>query len=286
MHWQLRARTLELDRPIVVGIVNVTPDSFSDGGRLATPEAALAHARRLVAEGADVLDVGGESTRPQGAVPVSAAVERARVVPVVRLLRRALPDVPVSVDTVKAEVAEAVLDEGADAINDVSAFRLDPRMAQICAHAGCGVILMHSRGAVHDMGTFVHADYDGDAAGVVMAELRERVDHARRAGVAADRIVVDPGIGFAKRAATSLAMLAALPALAAWGYPVLVGVSRKRFIGEITGVREPQERVHGTTGANVAALCLGARLFRVHDARAAREALDVAWAVRGAGAPA
>jgi dihydropteroate synthase len=136
------------------------------------------------------------------------------------------------------------------------------------------------------LATFLLGVYDGYAAGVVLGELRERVDHARRAGVAADRIVVDPGIGFAKRAATSLAMLAALPALAAWGYPVLVGVSRKRFIGEITGVREPQERVHGTTGANVAALCLGARLFRVHDARAAREALDVAWAVRGAGAPA
>ena len=286
MHWQLRTRTLDLDRPVVVGILNVTPDSFSDGGRHDTPEAALAHARRLVAEGADVLDVGGESTRPQGAVPVSAAEERARVVPVVRLLRRELPGVPVSVDTVKAEVAEAVLDEGADAINDVSAFRLDPRMAQICARAGCGVILMHSRGEVHDMGTFAHADYDGDASRMVMAELRERVDHARGAGVAADGVVVDPGVGFAKRAATSLGVLAALPELAAWGYPVMVGVSRKRFIGEITGVTEPQERVHGTTGANVAALCLGARLFRVHDVRAAREALDVAWAVRRAGAPA
>ncbi|HEU4628863.1 MAG TPA: dihydropteroate synthase [Gemmatimonadaceae bacterium] len=286
MPWQLRTRTLDLDRPVVVGIVNVTPDSFSDGGQHDTPAAALAHAQRLVADGADVLDVGGESTRPQGAVPVSATEERARVVPVVRLLRRELPDVPVSVDTVKAEVAQAALDEGAEVINDVSAFRLDPRMGEICARAGCGVILMHSRGAVHDMATFAHADYDGDAVDVVLAELREGVDVAMHEGVAAARIAVDPGIGFAKRPAASLAMLAALPRLGAWGFPVLVGVSRKRFIGEITGVREPQERVHGTTGANVAALCLGARLFRVHDVRAARQALDVAWAVLRAGAPA
>lgn len=285
MHWQLRTRALTIDRPIVVGIVNATPDSFSDGGEHATPERALAHARRLLAEGADLLDVGGESTRPQGAVPVSAAEERARVVPVVRLLRRELPDVPITVDTVKAEVAEAALDEGAEAINDVSGFRLDPRMAQICARTGCGVILMHSRGAVHDMATFAHADYEGDAAAVVLDELRERVGEAVERGVSATRIVVDPGIGFAKRAATSLAMLGALPKLVGWGHPVLVGVSRKRFIGEITKVSEPRERVHGTTGANVAALCLGARLFRVHDARAARQALDVAWAVLRAGAP-
>jgi dihydropteroate synthase len=219
-------------------------------------------------------------------VPVSAAEERARVVPVVRLLHRELPEVPITVDTVKAEVAAAALDEGAEAINDVSGFRLDPRMAQICAQAGCGVIVMHSRGAVHDMATFAHADYEGAVADVVLAELRARVDDALAAGVDASRLVVDPGVGFAKRAAASLGVLAALPVLAEWGHPVMVGVSRKRFIGEITGVREPRERVHGTTGANVAALCLGARLFRVHDARAAREALDVAWAVLRAGVPA
>ena len=286
MHWQLRTRVLAIQRPIVVGIVNVTPDSFSDGGEHATPDAALAHARRLVDDGADILDVGGESTRPQGAVPVSAAQERARVVPVVHLIHRELPHVPITVDTVKAEVAEAALDAGAEAINDVSGFRLDPGMAQICARTGCGVILMHSRGGVHDMGTFAHADYEGDASQRVLAELRERVDGAMHAGVAASSIVVDPGVGFAKRAAASLGMLAALPSLAAWGHPVMVGVSRKRFIGEITGVSEPQQRVHGTTGANVAALCLGARLFRVHDVRAARQSLDVAWAVLQAGVPA
>ena len=282
--WRLRTRELPLHRPVVVGIVNVTPDSFSDGGRWLDPDAAVAQAHRLVAEGADVLDVGGESTRPQGAEPVDAAEERRRVEPVLRRLAAELPTVPLSVDTTKGEVALAALDAGAEIVNDVSGFRLDPLMAQICADAGCGVILMHSRGGVRDMATFAHAAYGADVGGDVRAELRAAVVAAERVGVARERIVVDPGVGFAKRAEHSLAALAGLPALAAWGYPVLVGVSRKRFIGEITGVTDAAERVHGTTGANVAALALGARLFRVHDARPARHALDVAWAVLRAGA--
>ena len=281
---RLRTRELALDRPVVVGILNVTPDSFSDGGRWLDPGAAVEQAHRLVADGADVLDVGGESTRPQGAEPVDAAEERRRVVPVLRRLAAELPAVPLSVDTTKGDVARAALDAGAEIVNDVSGFRLDPHLAQICADAGCGVIVMHSRGGVRDMATFAHAAYGADAARDVRAELRAAVDAAERAGVAGERIVVDPGVGFAKRAEHSLAALAALPALAAWGYPVLVGVSRKRFIGEITGVTDAAERVHGTTGANVAALALGARLFRVHDARPARQALDVAWAVLRAGA--
>jgi dihydropteroate synthase len=280
--WHLASRAVAVDRPVVVGIVNVTPDSFSDGGRLRNPDEALAHAQRLVRDGADVLDLGGESTRPH-AVPVDAAEERRRVVPVVRRLRAELPEVPISIDTVKAEVAEAALDAGAEIVNDVSGFRLDPRMAQICADARCGVILMHSRGGVGDMASFAHAGYGGDVVAEVVAELRAAVAAAEAAGVARERIVVDPGVGFAKRGEHSLAVLGGLPALAALGHPVLVGVSRKRFIGEITGVSEAAERVNGTTGANVAALALGARLFRVHDVRPARQALDVAWAVLCAG---
>ena len=281
--WQLRTVTLTLDRPRILGIVNVTPDSFSDGGRFFSGDAAIEHGVRLVEEGADVLDIGGESTRPQGAVPVDVAEELARVLPVVRGLRARLPDVPISVDTVKSAVAAAVLGEGAEAINDVSAFRLDPAGAELCARAGAGVILMHSRGTVADMATYRHASYGADVAGEVIAELSASVERAEAAGVARGRIALDPGIGFSKRSEQSLAVLAALPRFVDLGYPLVVGASRKRFIGELTGVTDPSERVEGTTGANVMALALGARIFRVHDVRAARRALDVGWAILRSG---
>jgi dihydropteroate synthase len=200
------------------------------------------------------------------------------VVPVVRALRRALPGIPVSVDTVKAEVAAAALDEGVQIINDVSGFRLDPHMAETCASRRAGVVLMHSRGGVSEMATYAVATYES-VVDEVLGELRARVDAARDGGVADEAIVVDPGLGFSKRSEHSLALLGALGRLAAWGYPVLVGVSRKRFVGEVSQVAEPAARVHGTTGANVAALERGARLFRVHDVAAARQALDVAWAI-------
>ena len=281
--WQLRGRALALDRPIVVGIVNVTPDSFSDGGQFLGADAAVSHAARLLEDGADVLDIGGESTRPQAATPVAADEERRRVLPVVRALRARFPDAVLSVDTVKSEVARDALDAGADVINDVSAFRLDPRVSEITAAAGAGVILMHSRGDVSEMATFAHANYGTDVAAEVFAELRGAAERAIAAGVARESIVLDPGVGFAKRGEHSLAVLAALPRLAEAGFPVMVGVSRKRFIGELTGVTDPLGRVHGTTGANVAALTRGARLFRVHDVQPARQALDVAWAALGLG---
>jgi dihydropteroate synthase len=261
----------------VLGIVNVTPDSFSDGGNFFSAGAAVTQGQELVADGADVLDIGGESTRP-GADPVSVEEEIRRVVPVVWALRGAFPQVPISVDTVKAEVARAVLDAGASIINDVSGFRLDPAMAGVCARAKAGVVLMHSRGTVSEMASFVHATYR-DVTTEVTRELRERVEAALAAGVDAEAIVVDPGIGFAKRTEHSLQLLADLPRIAALGYPVLVGVSRKRFIGEITGVTTASERDAGSIGANVAALARGAALFRVHDVRGSRQALDVAWAV-------
>src|SRR5438105_2459734 len=276
--WQIRGRILKFDRPLIMGVLNVTPDSFSDGGRFFSPDAAAAQARRLHAEGADIIDIGGESTRPQGAVPVDAAEEKRRVIPVIRAIAEELGEVALSIDTVKAEVARTALDAGAHIVNDVSGFRLDPHMGEICATAGAGVVLMHSRGSVSEMGTYAHARYD-DVVDEVMAELRERVAAARSSGVADECIAVDPGIGFAKRGDDSLAVLAALPELVAWGHPVVVGVSRKRFIGEIAGASEPSERVHGTVGANVAALQRGARIFRVHDVAANRQALDVAWAI-------
>ncbi len=277
--WQFRDRRLVLDRPAVVGILNVTPDSFSDGGHFLAPDAAVGQGARMLADGADMLDIGGQSTRPQGATPVSATEELGRILPVVKRLRDAFPEALLSVDTVQGEVAEVVLDAGVDAINDVSGLRLDPTMAAICAAARCGVILMHSRGGVAEMGTFEHALYGADPVSAVHAELRASVELAERGGVNRSCMVVDPGIGFAKRTEHSLAVLGRLPSLVAWGYPVMVGVSRKRFIGDITGVTTAVERVDGTTGANVAALALGASLFRVHDVRAARQALDVAWAI-------
>ena len=277
--WRVRGRDLALDHPIVVGILNVTPDSFSDGGQFASTDAAVEQAMRMAADGADVIDVGGESTRPQNARPVSAADECARVIPVIREIARRLPESVISVDTVKSDVAEAALDAGAHVVNDVSGFRLDRRMAQICASAKCGVVLMHSRGGVSEMGTYEFAVYDRDVVAVIRGELESSLLVAREAGIEAQSIVIDPGIGFAKHSEQSLAALAGLPSLTAIGYPVLVGVSRKRFIGELTGEETPAERVFGTTGANVAALMLGAQLFRVHDVRAARQSLDVAAAV-------
>lgn len=277
--WVVRGRRLKLNRPCILGIVNVTPDSFSDGGKFFHVDAAMEHAERLLGEGADILDVGGESTRPQGAAAIDAAEEIRRVIPVLCEVRRQWPEVVVSIDTVKSEVASSALAEGADIINDVSGFRLDPQMAGVCARYEAGVILMHSRGKVCDMGSYEHATYGANPTVEILAELSERVNEAERASVGSASIAVDPGIGFAKRTGHSLAMLAALPNLARWGFPVVVGVSRKRFIGEITGVTEANERVMGSVGANVMALALGARLFRVHDVQAARQALDVAWAI-------
>src|SRR5262249_60914900 len=177
------------------------------------------------------------------------------------------------------------LEAGASIVNDVSAFRLDEAMARICGTAEAGVVLMHSRGDVATMATYAHATYGDDPVGEVIAELSAAIGVAASAGVSPDRIVLDPGVGFSKKTETSLAVLSELPRLAALGYPVLVGASRKRFIGEITGIAQPSERVAGTVGANVAALLRGARLFRVHDVKPSRDALDVAWAIiRGAGA--
>jgi len=277
--WAIRSGFFSLDRPVILGIINVTPDSFSDGGQFFSPEQAVAQGLRLVEEGADVLDIGGESTRPQGAEPVDAPEELRRIVPVVRSLRARLPQVPLSVDTVKSGVARAMLDEGVEIINDVSAFRLDPAMAAVCAEARAGVILMHSRGGVSEMGTYRFATYGADVMGDVIGELQSAATAAECAGVERTRIALDPGIGFAKRTEHSVAVIGALDRLANLGYPVAIGVSRKRFVGELSGVSTPADRVDGTIAANVMALTLGARIFRVHDVRAARRALDVAWSI-------
>jgi dihydropteroate synthase len=244
-----------------------------------TIEAALARARSMVADGADGIDIGGESTRPQGAATVSTEEEMRRVLPVVRALRESFPTTLLSIDTTKSKVAEAALDAGVDVINDVSGFRIDPRMGEIAAATGAGVVLMHSRGGVAEMGTYQHATYDADVVGQIVAEIQISIAAAAHAGVGTDAIVIDPGIGFAKRTEHSLRVLAELPRFVALGLPVMVGVSRKRFVGELSGMQKAENRVAGTVGANVAALMRGARLFRVHDVSENRQALDVAWAV-------
>jgi dihydropteroate synthase len=267
-----------------MGIVNVTPDSFSDGGRFLSPEAAVAHSAQLLAEGADILDVGGQSTRPQGAESVTTDEELQRVLPVIRALADKHPEAVLSVDTVNAAVADAAIGAGAHIVNDVSGLRLDPAMAPLCAASGVGVVVMHSRGGIAEMATYVHADYGDDFLETMLAELRERVRAVEAAGVPAERIAVDPGIGFAKRSEHSLRALACLHRIVEWGYPVLVGASRKRFIGQLTGESRPAHRVYGSIGAAVAAYERGASVVRVHDVAPTRAALDVAAAVRQAGA--
>jgi dihydropteroate synthase len=277
--WITARGPIQLDRPVIVGILNLTPDSFSDGGRFLSPDAALAQADRLLAEGAAVLDLGGESTRP-GSEPVPEAEELERVLPVLHALVRRHPGVPISLDTVKATVAAQALDAGAAIVNDVSAFRLDPAMGPAAARAGAGVVLMHSRGTVSTMARLDDAEYLPDVVTVVREELKGALDRALEAGVGADRIVLDPGFGFAKTAEQNLLLCDRLRVLASLGRPILVGPSRKRFLGSVTG-REVGGRDAATASACVVAYERGARLFRVHNVAITRDALAVAAAVRG-----
>ncbi|HEX9383428.1 MAG TPA: dihydropteroate synthase, partial [Gemmatimonadaceae bacterium] len=193
-------------RPTIFGILNVTPDSFSDGGNFFSTEEAIAQADRMISEGADAIDVGGESTRP-GAKPVSAREELKRVLPAIRGIRSRWSDISISIDTVKAEVARAALSEGASIVNDVSGMSLDPEMPRVCAEAGCSVVLMHSRGTVADMASYENAVYGNDPVGEIVAELEESVQTAERGGIHPGRIALDPGIGFSKRTGHSLAVL-------------------------------------------------------------------------------
>jgi dihydropteroate synthase len=270
--WPIRDGELSLEKPVIIGILNVTPDSFSDGGHLPSADAAIEHGRRLIADGCQLLDVGGESTRP-GAKLVPADEEIARVVPVIAgLVKRGFQ--AVSVDTRKAEVARAALDAGAAVVNDVSGLNHDPGLAAVVARAEVGVILMHMRGTpatMDDLATYGHV------APEVAGELAATAENAERAGIARERIVVDPGFGFAKTAAQNFRLLDELATIVALGYPVAVGLSRKRFVGAATG-RPVEDRDRATAVACALAWERGARLFRVHDVAIAREALALASA--------
>jgi dihydropteroate synthase len=258
--------------PRLMGIVNVTPDSFSDGGLYLNPELAIGHGRELAAAGADLLDVGGESTRP-GAEAVTAEVELERVAPVVAALAAdGGPGVGVSVDTAKASVAEAALAAGATIVNDVTALRSDPDLAGVCARSGCTVILMHMQGSPRTMQDDPRYD---DVVDDVRAFLAERLEAAVGAGIDERNVWVDPGIGFGKTAEHNLELLRRLGELRALGRPIVVGTSRKRFLGALTG-REVGDRLGGSVASNVLALAAGADVFRVHDVAELRQALDVA----------
>jgi len=274
--WRCRDRALSLDAPLVVGVVNVTPDSFSDGGRHLDAETALAHARRLLDEGADLVELGAESTRP-GAEPVPADEQWRRLAPVVTTLARE-PLAVISIDTASAAVAERALAEGAHVINDVSALG-DPAMAGLVAQSGAGLVLMHMRGTPATMQQDPRYD---DVVAEVAAFLAARRDTAVAAGVAREAIALDPGIGFGKTVAHNLALLAGLDAFVALGQPVLIGVSRKRFLGTLTGDLPPEERLEAGLAAAAISVMQGAAIVRTHDVRATVRALAVATAIRDA----
>jgi dihydropteroate synthase len=281
--WKLARGSLPFGtRTLIMGILNVTPDSFSDGGLFFDRERALEQAERMVSEGADILDVGGESTRP-GSADVSAEEEIRRVVPIIESLVGRVR-VPVSVDTTKAIVARAALDSGAEIVNDISGLRFEPTLADEVARARAALVLMHSLGTRETMHTLPPVE---DVLSEVVVSLRSSVAEAERRGVARDSIAVDPGIGFGKSQEQNVELIARLDLLVASfaGMPVLVGTSRKRFVGALLGGMPVGERLHGTMATLVAAVLRGASIVRVHDVRAAFETVRVADAIKAGASP-
>ncbi len=293
--WRLRSRSLQLGpRTLIMGILNVTPDSFSDGGAYLSPDTAVEHGLEMLCQGADIIDIGGESTRPgarvsPGGDPVAAAVsteeELRRVLPVLYGLKRAAPDAIISVDTYKAVVARGAVAAGAEIVNDVSALRWDPAMAETVAELGCGVVLMHMRGRPEEWRTLTHLDGD-EMFLLVCRELREWVAAAQRAGIERERIVVDPGFGFGKNLGENFPMLARLGDLQQLGYPMLAGTSRKAFIGRAVARTSepagPEQRLYGTLASVTASVLHGAHVVRVHDVGPARDAVAIADAILNA----
>ena len=263
--------------PVLMGVLNVTPDSFSDGGECLDPDKAVVRAVSLLDEGALIVDIGGESTRP-GSEPASPDEELRRVMPVLREILAIRPEAIVSIDTYRASTAELALDAGARIVNDVTALG-DPRMAGVVAERGCSIVLMHMRGEPKSMQQDPRYE---DVVREVRDFLARRTERALRAGVEEDNIVIDPGIGFGKTLEHNLTLLNRLDTLVELGFPVLIGASRKSFLGKIVGSGSPKDRLFGTVATNVIAYEQGVSLFRVHDVRANKEALAIAAAIRGA----
>jgi dihydropteroate synthase len=276
--WMLARRTLAYGkRTLVMGILNITPDSFSDGGQFFPPDEAIARAEQMFDEGADIVDVGGESTRPGGA-PVALEEELRRVVPVIAALARKIP-LPVSVDTTKALVARAALDAGAEIVNDISALRFDPKLADEVARSRAGLVLMHSLGDLQTLHTHTHV---AEILPEVTGSLRRSIEEAVRRGVRPESIAIDPGFGFDKSQEQNVELLARLDLLAREfaDFPLLVGTSRKRFVGALLGGAPVGERLHGTLATVAVSILRGASIVRVHDVRAAVETARIADEVK------
>jgi len=282
--WNLGTRVLELGRhTLIMGVVNVTPDSFSDGGLYIDAEKAVVHAEKLLDEGATIIDVGGESTRP-GSDPVSEEEERKRVLPVIRDLKRRRPNAVISVDTYKASVARAAVDLGAEVVNDVSGFRWDPKMSKTLAELKVGAVLMHTRGRPEEWRTLPPI---GDPVLIAKRDLRQWAETATLAGVKRDHLVLDPGFGFGKRFEENYPLLAHFEKLQQMGFPLQAGVSRKSFIGRILARdgkdADVAERLYGTLAAETGLILKGAHIIRTHDVHSAVEAAKVADAMVASG---
>ncbi|HEY5253001.1 MAG TPA: dihydropteroate synthase [Acidobacteriaceae bacterium] len=283
--WALHTRGLSLgERTLLVGVINVTPDSFSDGGKFSSATEAVDHALKLLEEGADILDIGGESTRPGMRPPISVQEELDRVLPVMEGILQGRPEAILSIDTYKAETAKAAVRAGAEIVNDVSGFLWDPAMAAACAELKCGVILMHTRGRSSEWRTQAPLPHE-EVVPLVLRELKQRTEAAISAGVEPTAIVLDPGFGFGKVLDENYPLLAHFDELHTLGYPLLAGVSRKAFLGrrlaQIYGHDVPtDQRGNATVAAVAAAVLAGAHLVRVHDVVAAREAVAIADAIR------
>ncbi len=273
MYWQTARRTISLDRPLVMAILNVTPDSFSDGGKYLSVDDALIQAEKMEAEGADIIDIGGESTRP-GSKPVPADEEIERVVPVIEVIAKRF-DVPISVDTTKSAVAEKALDAGAEIINDISGLRFDKRIAEIAARQKSGLILMHSRGTFETLHTQPPVD---DIFANVREDFRRAIDTAHSHGVTDKQIALDVGIGFGKTQEQNLELLAKLGKLAEEfsEYPMMVGASRKSFIGKVLGDVLPSDRLGGSIAATLIAVRNGAKIVRLHNVKETVAAIKIA----------
>jgi dihydropteroate synthase len=286
--WRLRSRTLALGpRTLLMGILNATPDSFSDGGRFLDPNAALTHALQMLDDGADILDLGGESTRPSS-TPITPAEEQSRVLPILRAVLAARPDAILSIDTYHAETARLAIEAGAEIVNDVSGFLWDDQMAATCANLNCGVVLMHTRGRPKQWRT-LPALAPTEVLPLVLRELNERANAALAAGIARAAIVLDPGFGFGKILDENYPLLARLNALHALGFPLLVGLSRKGFLRKSIVTKpgashlDSEMWVSATTAANTTAILAGAHILRVHDVRPARETAAIADRILAAG---
>lgn len=277
MHWQCRKKRLAIGKqPLIMGILNATPDSFSDGGCFLTSDAAIQRGLEMHAQGADIIDIGGESTRP-GAEPVDAATEQQRVIPIIEALVKTTPNITISIDTTKASVAAAAIEAGAVIINDVTALQGDPDMPHVACDTGAGVVLMHMRGTPCTMQD--HPEY-GNVVNEICDWLRDRLSDAERVGIKRTSLVVDPGIGFGKTTMHNIELIANLKPFKQLERPLLVGLSRKRFIGELTGVETARDRLAGSLAGLSAAILNGAAILRVHDVPESAQAARVAAALR------